>query len=90
MYKIFYSSRMERDMDLMCRRGKSLKKLENILNLLAAGKSLPPKFRDHELSGKYRGVRECHIEPDWLLMYQILKDKLIVYALRTGTHSDLF
>ena len=77
-------------MGLMYRRGKSLKKLENILNLLAAGEPLPPKFRDHELSGKYWGVRECHIGPDWLLMYQILKDKLIVYDLRTGTHSDLF
>ena len=59
-------------------------------NIIANGEMLSEKYRDHELSGNYSGCRECHIEPDWLLIYEIHNDKLILILTRTGTHSDLF
>jgi len=65
-------------------------KLEAALLILAEGKALPAKNRDHQLSGNFAGFRECHIEGDWLLIYRIFKDKLIVSASGTGTHADLF
>ena len=51
---------------------------------------MPEKFRDHDLTGNYKGCRECHIQPDWLLVYEVNNDELILYLIRTGTHSDLF
>ena len=64
--------------------------LTGVIKLLAAGETLPKKFKDHDLSGDYIGCRECHITPDWLLVYRINQDKLILVLSRTGTHSDLF
>lgn len=64
--------------------------LTGVIKLLAAGETLPKKFKDHNLSGDYIGCRECHITPDWLLVYRISQDKLILVLSRTGTHSDLF
>ena len=61
-----------------------------MVDLLAKGKSLPEKNKDHTLIGNYVGRRECHITPDWLLIYEISNDELILYLTRTGTHSDLF
>ena len=61
-----------------------------MVDLLAKGKSLPEKNKDHTLIGNYVGCRECHITPDWLLIYEISNDELILYLTRTGTHSDLF
>ena len=81
---------MKRDAKLMQKRGKDLNKLVEVLNLLASGNPLPEKFRDHQLTGNFKDFRECHIEPDWLLMYQIFQDELILSATATGTHSDLF
>lgn len=81
---------MKRDAKLMQKRGKDMNKLVEVLKLLASGKSLPEKFRDHQLTGSLKDFRECHIEPDWLLMYQIFKEELILSATATGTHSDLF
>lgn len=60
------------------------------MQILANGETLPPKYKDHELKGNYQGHRECHIEPDWLLIYKIENDILILTLTRTGTHSDLF
>lgn len=90
MYKIFYTNRMKRDVKLMKRRGKDLNRLIRVLSLLAEGNPLPVQYRDHPLTGNLQDFRECHIEPDWLLMYQIHEDTLILSATATGTHSDLF
>ncbi len=90
MYKIIYSNEMKRSVKLMKKRGKDLTKLTKVISLLADGSILPEKYRDHQLSGNYSGYRECHIEPDWLLIYKIKEDILILTLVITGTHSDLF
>ena len=90
MYKIQYTSHMKRDVRLMRKRGKDLSKLVAVLNALASGDSVPEQLKDHPLSGRYKNFRECHIEPDWLLIYQIYEDTLILSATATGTHADLF
>ena len=64
--------------------------LESVLQMLLQGETLPIKYRDHALIGNYVGFRECHIQPDWLLIYTINNNELILTAARTGTHSDLF
>lgn len=81
---------MKKDAKLMQKRGKDMKKLIDVLELLASGKTLPPKYKDHQLTGNLSDFRECHIEPDWLLIYQIFKNELILSATTTGSHSDLF
>ena len=90
MYKIVYTNKMKKDVKLMKKRGKNLDKLVNVLSLLADGKTLPDLYRDHKLTGNLHDFRECHIEPDWLLIYQIYEDTLILSATATGSHSDLF
>lgn len=90
MYKIVYTNRMKKDAKLMQKRGKDLGKLVKVLSLLASGKPLPIQYKDHSLTGNLQDFRECHIEPDWLLMYQIYEDTLILSATATGTHVDLF
>ena len=90
MYKIVYTNRMKKDAKLMKRRGKDLDKLVNVLSLLASGSPLPVQYRDHQLNGNLHDFRECHIEPDWLLLYQIYEDTLILSATATGSHADLF
>jgi mRNA interferase YafQ len=81
---------MKKDAKLMQKRGKNMKKLVNVLDLLASGKTLPSKYKDHQLTGNLSDFRECHIEPDWLLIYQIFENELILSATATGSHSDLF
>ena len=90
MYKIVYTNRMKKDVKLMKKRGKDLNKLVNALFLLSTGNPLPIQYRDHQLTGNLHDFRECHIEPDWLLMYQIFEDTLILSATATGSHADLF
>jgi mRNA interferase YafQ len=90
MLEIKFTSKMKHDFKLMQKRGKNMLLLEEILCLLAASQPLPAQYKDHQLLGKQKDFRECHIEPDWLLVYQILKDELVLSAIRTGTHSDLF
>ena len=90
MYRIVYASRMKRDMKRVRKRGKDLSKLVNVLSILSSGQPLPTLFHDHQLSGELRDFRECHIEPDWLLMYRIQEDRLILTATAAGTHADLF
>ena len=89
MYRIVYTARIKKDVRLMAKRGKDMSKLINVLSALASGKPLPRNNRDHQLSGDLRDFRECHIEPDWLLLYQIFDDQLILSATATGTHADL-
>lgn len=81
---------MKKGAKLMQKRGKDMTKLVAVLDLLASGKKLPPKYKDHQLVGNLHDFRECHIEPDWLLMYQIFENELILSATATGSHSDLF
>lgn len=90
MFDIRFNNRMKRDVKLMKKRGKDLSKLENILTKLANGENLPDKNKDYQLKGEWQNFRECHIEPDWLLIYCIEDDELILYATATGTHADLF
>ena len=90
MYKIRPSTKFQKDLKKAQKRGYDISLLTTVLNILANGESLPPKYKGHYLSGNYKGCRECHITPDWLLIYEILDDELILYLTRTGTHSDLF
>ncbi len=84
------SSRFKRELKAARRRGYNMALMGTVVDLLAAGEQLPEKYHDHALSGDYKGCRECHITPDWLLIYEIDKDELILYLTRTGTHSDVF
>ena len=90
MYQIQFTSKMKRDVKRMQKRGKDISKLTSVLTILASGTALPPQNRDHQLTGNYSDFRECHIEPDWLLVYRIEEDVLILTATETGTHADLF
>ena len=89
-YRIRPTTRFQKDLKRVQKRGYDLSLLTVILKKLADGEALPEKNRDHSLSGDYSGCRECHIAPDWLLIYEIADDELILYLTRTGTHSDLF
>ena len=92
MLNIEFTSRFKKDYKTMVKRGIDPKKLEKVLVLLSSEKPLPKSYKDHDLvnSRNYKNMRECHIEPDWLLVYQIIQDTLILKLIRTGTHSDLF
>ena len=90
MYAIEYTNKMKKDVKRMKKRGKDMRKLIYVLAVLASGQSLPPNYRDHQLTGNLKDFRECHIEPDWLLMYQFHDDVLVLTATATGTHADLF
>lgn len=89
-YTIRSTSKFQKDLKRIKRRGYDLSLLSNILKLLENGESLPEKNKDHKLSGNYEDCRECHITPDWLLIYEIVDNELILILTRTGTHSDLF
>lgn len=90
MYNLRFTNRIQRNIKLMKKRGKDLEKLKTVLNLLQQGIELPAKYKDHALTGNYIGCRECHIEPDWLLVYEIINEEFIILLLTTGSHSDLF
>ena len=90
MYKIRPSAKFQKDLKRIQKRGYDITLLKDVLNLLVNGKILPIKYKDHNLSGNFKGCRECHITSDWLLIYEISDDELILYLTRTGTHSDLF
>ena len=88
MLTIAYTSKMKRDVKRVMKRGKDIAKLTAALTMLASEAQMPEKYKDHPLKGEMRGYRECHIEPDWLLVYQIVQDELLLLA--SGTHADLF
>lgn len=90
MYKIVASSRFKKDLKLAIKRGYNMKLLDDIVTKLSNGEPLPEKNKDHALICNYGGCRECHITPDWLLIYEIVDEELILYLTRTGSHSDLF
>lgn len=82
------TTQFKKDIKKQKKRGKDLQKLKEIIDILVSSKPLPEKHRDHALSGNWSGWRDCHIEPDWLLIYKISIEELTLG--RTGTHSDLF
>jgi mRNA interferase YafQ len=82
------TAQFKRDVKLAKRRGNDLSKLRAVIEKLAAGKPLERRLRDHALVGGYRGTRECHLEPDWLLIYEVTDDDVVL--IRLGTHADLF
>ena len=90
MLKIVSSNRFKRDLKTAEKRGYDFALLRQVVDTLTAEKPLPPQNRDHALTGRYAGYRECHIAPDWLLIYQIDGNDLELFLMRTGTHSDLF
>ena len=90
MYRPVYSTRFKKDVLLAMKRGKDMGKLATVVELLCTGDPLPERYRDHPLSGQYAGFRDCHIEPDWVLLYRIEKNQLQLILVRMGTHSDLF
>ena len=89
-YSIVTTTLFKKDLKAIKKRGYNLSLLHEVVDTLALGLHLPEKYRDHNLIGNYKGCRECHITPDWLLIYEISDSELILYLTRTGTHSDLF
>lgn len=90
MLTIKYQAAFKKDYKRIVKRGYDMRLLEKVIELLANQKPLPEKNRDHQLSGDCAGCRECHITPDWLLIYEVADEELILYLTRTGSHSDLF
>ena len=90
MLDIQYEKSFKKDYKRMLKRGCNPQYLQDVLSFLVNQQALPEKYRDHNLSGNYTGYRKCHIEPDWLLIYKIFNDKLVLVLTRTGSHSDLF
>jgi addiction module toxin, RelE/StbE family len=88
MLKLNTSTKFKKDYKLCQKRGLNLTLLQDAVNILRIPSPLPPKNKDHNLSGNYSGCRECHIQPDWLLIYRVSADEL--YLVRTGSHADLF
>lgn len=90
MLTIKYQTAFKKDYKRIKKRGYDVTKLAEVVDMLTSGQELPAKYKDHRLSGDYEGCRECHITPDWLLVYEVMEDELLLYLTRTGTHSDLF
>lgn len=90
VYRIKLSAQFRKQLKLAKKRGKQLEKLEAVVDLLANDLPLPEKYRDHSLTGKWVNHRECHIDPDWLLIYYKEDDVLVLSLVATGSHSDLF
>ena len=89
-YTIKWSARFKKQYKQMIRRGGNIELLDSVIRLLAAGEPLPEEYHDHILVGDYAGFHECHIRPDWLLIYDYDDDVLVLTLFRTGSHSDLF
>lgn len=90
MLELVTTTAFRKDLKLAKKRGYDLSLIEVVLDMLMEEQILPERYKDHALLGNYTGFRECHILPDWLLIYSINKSELILTASRTGTHSDLF
>lgn len=89
-YEIQRTTQFKRDYRMAKKRGCDMSKLQTVITLLANGEELSREYLDHDLKGRYSGYRECHIEPDWLLVYKITDSVLVLTLYRTGSHSDLF
>ncbi len=89
-YNVQFTSQFKKDLKLAKKQNKSCDKLFEVIEILANGGILEERYRDHALSGNYAGTRECHVEPDWLLIYEIRNRTLVLMLYRLGTHSELF
>ena len=89
-YELVYTNSFKKDLKLAQKRNYDMNKMKDVLILLKSGKKLPTKYKDHELKGDWKGFRELHISPDWLLIYTKNKTELILTLTRTGSHSELF
>ncbi|MBQ7646007.1 MAG: type II toxin-antitoxin system YafQ family toxin [Clostridia bacterium] len=90
MYKVKFTTAYKKSYKQMIKRGSDMTELDDVIDTLRQGKRLDEKYRDHGLTGDFNGFRECHIKPDWLLIYLIENDILTLTLVDTGTHSDLF
>lgn len=89
-YAVVYTPRFKKEFKKAIKRGLDVHLLEQVVSLLAEGKPLPAQHKDHPLKGNFTGFRECHIQSDWLLIYKIHQQEVVLSLERTGTHSDLF
>ncbi len=89
-YDIQFTNQFKKDLKLARKQKKNLDKLFEVVDILANGGKLEAKYRDHDLAGDYKGTHECHIEPDWLFIYEIQSNALVLMLYRLGTHSELF
>ena len=90
MYKLIYSNKFKKSLKKCEKRGLNVELLRETLNILVETGTLPAKYRPHKLVGKYAGAWECHITPDWLLVWEQYDDELLLLLIDTGSHSDLF
>ena len=89
-YEVKFTTRFKKDLKLAKKQGRDLDKLFAAVAVLADGGALDASYHDHELTGRYKGVRECHIGPDWLLVYEIREEVLVLMLFRLGSHAELF
>lgn len=89
MYTLKFTNQFKKDYKLMIKRGKDIALLDNVIKKIQNGEKLDAKYHDHALTGTYRGFRECHIQPDWLLIYFIENKIMVLTLVRTGSHSNL-
>lgn len=89
-YEVRFTGQFKKDLKLAKKQGKDLEKLYTVIEKLSAGETLDARYQDHELIGQYHGTRECHIEPDWLLVYEYCEDVLVLMLYRISSHSEIF
>lgn len=89
-YEIKFTSQFKKDLKQAKKQRKNIDKLFSVIEQISNGIPLEEKYRDHNLNGDYKNCRECHVEPDWLLIYEIIDDVLVLVLTRLGSHSDLF
>ena len=89
MYKIVQTNNFKKRLKKLIKNGYDYNKIKVVVDLLEKGEKLPEKYKDHPLKGNFIGYRECHIEPDWLLIYKIQNDILVLTLVTTGSHSEL-
>lgn len=88
-YDVRRTTKFKKDFKKAIKRGCEIGRFKVVVNMLQNGDTLPPKYKDHQLTGNWEGYRECHITPNWLLVYRVEEDKLVLVLTRTGSHSDL-
>ena len=89
-YEVKFTTQFKKDLKLAKKQGKNIDRLFEVINKLSNGETLESNYRDHELTGNYKGCRECHIGPDWLLVYEVIDDVLVLMLYRISSHSELF
>ena len=90
MYALRPTNKFRQDLKLCQKRGCNMQAIADVIKKLASGETLPPQNRDHALTGNFKGLRECHIQPDWLLIYSVDDENKVITLVTTGSHSDLF